>query len=282
MDRSIRNSGKRMGGEGRMEDDILIKVLIANFINFPRMESAINIQRIAVEIGDILKWSSSVNEINRSGQAILKVSKEVFPNTAITSERQQEIYNWLCSLAAKDLLSDERCKMVVAFCTSLAKDEQRTAIIKVLETGGIPRNILFRDQLAILDRANLHSDVYRHAKESFQYEKYSHALLEVFKAYDKALQTKTGLEKSGRSLVQEAWSWKASILRVTTGTTESDESFHDGLRLFSEGATAGIRNISAHEPILTWPINKEDCIDILHLASYLFRKLDKAVNLRGL
>lgn len=68
-------------------------------------------------------------------------------------------------------------------------------------------------------------------------------------------------------------------LRATTGTTDSDERFHDGLKLLSESVTAGIRNITAHEPVLA--DKKEDCIDILHLLSFLYRQLDKSVNIKN-
>jgi uncharacterized protein (TIGR02391 family) len=245
------------------------------------LEPRLNIQKIAIEIGDIIKWASSVNEINRLGQAILKVAKEIFPNNAITSIRQQEIYNWLCSTAKANLLSDERQKMIVEFCLSLA-GEKRSEVVKILDTAGVSPNILFREQLALLERQQLHPEVYKHAKGSFQYEKYAHTVLEVCKAYDKAVQAKTGISKFGRSLMQEAWSWNASNLRATTGTTDSDERFHDGLKLLSEGVMAGIRNITAHEPVLDWPIKKEDCIDILHLLSFLYRQLDKSVNIKRL
>jgi uncharacterized protein (TIGR02391 family) len=246
------------------------------------LEPKINIQRIAIDIGNILKWSSSINEINRLGQAILKISKEVFPNDSITSSRQQEIYNWPCSLGKATLISDERLKMIVEFCLSLATTEQRPEIVKILDNAGVPSNILFREQLAVLERERLHPEVYKHPKGSFQYEKYAHAVFETCKAYDKAVQAKTGLSNFGRSLMQQARSWNASYLRATSGSTNSGESFHEGLKLLSEGTMAGIRNITAHEPVLDWLINKDDCIDMLHLLSFLYRQLDKSVNLKNI
>jgi hypothetical protein len=38
-----------------------------------------------------------------------------------------------------------------------------------------------------------------------------------------------------------------------------------------------IRNPTAHEPALYWPISKEDCLDLLSFISYLLRQLDKAI-----
>lgn len=168
-----------------------------------------NIQRIAIEVGNTLKWSTTIKDVNRNGQAILKISKEEFPNPAITSSRHKEIYNWLCSLGKTNLLADERTKLMVDFCLSLASADERPEIIKVLQNCDVPPNILFREQMTILERENLHPEVFKHAKGSFQHEKYAHAVLEVCKAYDKAVQDKTGLTKFGRSLMQEAWSWNA-------------------------------------------------------------------------
>jgi uncharacterized protein (TIGR02391 family) len=241
-----------------------------------------NIQRIAIEVGNILKWTTTINDVNRNGQAILKINKEEFPNPAITSSRHQEIYNWLCSLGNTTMLTEERAKLIIDFSLSLATGDQRADINKILEGAGIPPNILFKEQISILERADLHPEVFKHAKGSFQHEKYAHAVLEVCKAYDKAVQDKTLLSKFGRSLMQEAWAWNAAKLRATNGESESDERYHDGLKLLSEGVMTGVRNITAHEPVLDWPIKKQDCIDILHLLSFLYRTLDRAVNVSAL
>ena len=40
----------------------------------------INFRLIATQIGDKLKYATSVNEIDRYGQSILRISKENFPN----------------------------------------------------------------------------------------------------------------------------------------------------------------------------------------------------------
>ena len=239
-----------------------------------------NIQKIAIELGDIVKWTGTEKDIDRKGQAILRVAKENFPNDFIKSVRQQAIYNWLCSLGKISLESEERTKRLVDFSFSISNIEDRQKILEILASGGVSQNVLFKDKLNKLTNEKLHPEVYKHAKDSYLYEKYAHAILEVCKAYDKAIQSKSGLDKSGRSLMQEAWAWRSSVLRVTAGDTDSDEKYHEGIKLLSEGVMAGVRNITAHEPILDWPINEEDCLDILRLLSYLFRKLDVSVKVR--
>ena len=67
----------------------------------------INYRLIATQIGDLLKYQTSVNEIDRIGQSILRVSKENFPNPAITSVRAKTLYNWVLSLSKTPLESSE-------------------------------------------------------------------------------------------------------------------------------------------------------------------------------
>ena len=43
------------------------------------------------------------------------------------------------------------------------------------------------------------------------------------------------------------------------------------------GLMRAIRNPTAHEPALHWPITEPDAVDILSFISFLFRQLDKAV-----
>jgi hypothetical protein len=50
-----------------------------------------NARLIAVQAGDALKYSTTVNEVDRIGAAVLKVHKEAFANDAITSSRGKTI-----------------------------------------------------------------------------------------------------------------------------------------------------------------------------------------------
>ena len=38
-----------------------------------------------------------------------------------------------------------------------------------------------------------------------------------------------------------------------------------------------MRNPTAHEPAIEWPINKQDCLDMLSFISYLFKQIDAAI-----
>lgn len=136
----------------------------------------INYILIATQIGDLLKYQTSVNEIDRIGQSILRVSKESFPNPAITSVRAKTLYNWVLSLSKTPLESSERIKRLINFCLELTPEQ--------------------------------------HKQNTFDF-----------------------FERNKR-------------------------------------------NPTAHEPAITWLIDKQDCLDILSLISFLYRQLDKAVYFR--
>lgn len=107
----------------------------------------INFRLIATQIGDLLKYSTSVNEIDRIWLSVLKINKELFPNNSITSVRASNVYNWILSLAKAPLESDERVKRLVNFCLEITPSEDKGKIIEFLERNGCPYNILYKDGL---------------------------------------------------------------------------------------------------------------------------------------
>ena len=61
--------------------------------------SSINVPAIAVEIGDFLKYDTTVNEVNRAAATVFQCPSESFPISSITSSRAQVIYNRVLSAA---------------------------------------------------------------------------------------------------------------------------------------------------------------------------------------
>ena len=57
-----------------------------------------NYKLIATEVGELIKYESTVNGINRIAKALFSFNIEGFPNEAITSSRAQIVYNCLLSL----------------------------------------------------------------------------------------------------------------------------------------------------------------------------------------
>ena len=73
------------------------------------------------------------------------------------------------------------------------------------------------------------------------------------------------------------WGWEKGVLKLTPCQTETGKNVQDGVKFLSAGLMRAMRNPTAHEPALDWPIEKQDCLDMLSFLSSLFRQLDKAV-----
>jgi uncharacterized protein (TIGR02391 family) len=63
-------------------------------------------------------------------------------------------------------------------------------------------------------------------------------------------------------------------LAFNTLSNETERSEHTGLTMLIKGMFGTFRNTTAHAPKITWPIELEDALDLLTLASLLHRRLD--------
>lgn len=237
----------------------------------------INFRYIATQIGDQLKYSTSVNEIDRIGQSILRINKENFPNAAITSVRAKTLFDWVLSLAKTPMDYTERIKRLINFCLELTPEEHKKSTIVFLEKNNCPYNLLYKDNLDEFLRRNFHSDVIKHSQKLFAQGNYFHAVFESAKAYNKDVKNKSQSDKDGQPLMLNVWGCESGVLKVTACQSQTDKDFQDGIKFISGGLMSAIRNPTAHEPAITWPIDKQDCLDILSLISFLYRQLDKSV-----
>lgn len=99
-----------------------------------------NYRLIATEVGDLVKWDTSVNEIRRTANALFRFSIESFPNDAITSSRAQTVYDAIMSLAKQKMTDEERNRLLVTFCRRITPDAQRSKLDQLLEDTLGPSN----------------------------------------------------------------------------------------------------------------------------------------------
>lgn len=236
-----------------------------------------NYRLIAVQIGDLLKYSTSVNEINRLAGAIFRFQRESFPNEAITSQRAQLIHDWILSLARQEMNPEERNQLLIRFCHSLANDQNRKEVDKVLVSAGISQEAVNREDYALFLARDFHPEIIRHCRELFLQGNYFHAVFEACKAYNLYVKQKAQSTKDGASLMLDVWGCDKGVLKITSCATQTDKDVQDGIKFLSAGLMQAIRNPTAHEPAIIWPISKQDGLDILGLISFLFRQLDRAV-----
>lgn len=240
-----------------------------------------NYKLIAIQLGELLKWDTSINEINRIAQATFNFNASQFPVSSITSQRAQIIYNWIMSLATKKMNNDERNKLLVKFCKEIAGIRYVDQAIKILEDNGVPYNIVYKDDLNLFLNRGFHAEVHKHSRKLFLQGNYFHAVFEAAKAYNYAVKEKSFCDKDGFGLMMDVFNSKNGVLKVTKCVSETDINVQDGIKFLSSGLMQAIRNPTAHEPAITWPINKQDCLDILSFISFLFRQLDNAYYYNG-
>lgn len=235
-----------------------------------------NYRLIATEIGDLIKWNTTVNEINRAGSAIFRFGKENFPNEHITSVRAQEVYNWIMSLGRQSMTSDERNQLLTEFCKKLVNQEQMPLLGKILEDAGVNANSIKNQDLNDFNTRDFHAEVHKHCRQLYLDGHYFHAVFEACKVYNKLVRLKAQENDDGQSLMMKAWDPKG-VLKVTSCQTETDFNVQNGIKFLSAGLMQAVRNPTAHEPAVEWPISKEDCLNILSFMTFLFKKLDDAV-----
>ncbi|MFN8545543.1 MAG: TIGR02391 family protein [Candidatus Binatia bacterium] len=136
-----------------------------------------------------------------------------------------------------------------------------------------------QDEIAF-DGRGFHPQVRRHGRSHFCRGAYFHAVFESCKAFDAAVRSNSGIDKSGQPLMSEALSLAGPIkLNMQAAQSEKDEQ--SGVMFLCMGLMNAVRNPQAHEPELHWPMTREDALDVLGLISFLFRKLEKALVVRG-
>lgn len=127
----------------------------------------------------------------------------------------------------------------------------------------------------VFEKRQFHPEVVKHSQRLFSGGHYFHAVFEAAKGYNASVKARAGSTKDGRALMLEVWGCEG-ILKITPCVTETHKNVQDGIKFLSAGLMQAIRNPTAHEPAVDWPISQQDCLDILSFISFLFRQLDSA------
>ena len=158
---------------------------------------AVNYRLIAVQVGDALKYATSINEINRIAGAIFPFRYERFPNDAITSSRAQMIHDWVLSLAKQEMGGEERNRLLKSFCDQLCgNSDLRATVYSILQAAGIRTGDA--DKREFLGRG-FHPEVIKHCQILFSQGNYFHAVFEACKLYNKLVREKALSSKDGEA-----------------------------------------------------------------------------------
>jgi len=103
-------------------------------------------------------------------------------------------------------------------------------------------------------------------------DNYFHAVLEATKSVAEKIRQESGIQGEGGQLAQEALGLgKAEMPYLAFNTlqskTEKDEQA--GLMNLIVGMFGAFRNTTGHAPKVSWPVDEQDALDLLTLASFL-------------
>ena len=227
---------------------------------------------IAIQISDSLKYSTSINEIDRAAKSVFSFNCEDFPDNSITSVRAHRIHDWILTLAKQKLTQDERNKLLCNFLDLIATDENKEYINDLLIKSGV-LDISKKQSSEFIGR-NFHPEIMKNCSKLYFDGHYFHAVFEATKIYHQCVQDKTQSIKEGQDLMLHVWNPDKGTLKVTKCVSSTDKNVQEGIAFLSAGLMRAIRNPTAHEPAHLWPIKKEECLDILSFTGCLKTMLD--------
>lgn len=235
-----------------------------------------DIELIATQVGDALKYSTTLNEINRIAKVVFKFPRKEFPNEFITSERAQLIYDWIMTLGDYSCSDDERKKLLMDFVKPLAHGME-SDLMDILSKSGLNGSTPESEASKRFDSYRFHPEIVKHCRSLFEQQNYFHAIFEAAKAYNGLVKSKVGIDKDGQDLMMHAWHAQNGILKVNSCRTETEQNVQEGIRFMSAGLMRAVRNPTAHETALQWPVDELEATEILSLVSFLLRQYDKSV-----
>lgn len=230
---------------------------------------------IAIQVGETLKYDTSINQVQRAASAVFKFSYEEFPTQGITSERARLIHNWIMSLAKQHMTETERNEQLNGFLRMLFPHNRYDELDNILDSVGATNKASEKTKLFINE--GFHYLINQNCKELYVNGHYFHSVFEAAKVYHKQVQQKANSSKDGQALMMDVWNPNTGCLKITPCISETDKNIQEGIGFLSTGLMRAIRNPTAHEPAMDWPINENDCLDVLSFISFLLRKLDDAV-----
>lgn len=72
----------------------------------------LNYKLIATQLGESIKYESTINEINRTFLSLTNLTLLQYPNSAITSSRSQTAYDWIMTISNSSLSENKKASVV--------------------------------------------------------------------------------------------------------------------------------------------------------------------------
>lgn len=86
-------------------------------------EEPINWKLIAIELGDGLKYQTSLNEIGRMASVVFDFDVSAHPHPSITSSRSQTVYDWVMTLSKQPISQGKKLQLLKQFIDALTPED---------------------------------------------------------------------------------------------------------------------------------------------------------------
>lgn len=121
---------------------------------------------------------------------------------------------------------------------------------------------------------NIHASLPKKVLKLFDDGHYPEATFEAFKFLDNEVKRHSGINKSGTNLMEEAFTVKSPLIKLTLLATQNEIDEQSGFQRIFSGSILAIRNPRGHGFNLIDTLDQ--CLDHLGLASLLIRRLEDA------
>lgn len=171
---------------------------------------------------------------------------------------------------------------VLAFAGVSLRDDGQLVSIPAAKTLSEAEQRADRLRAKLMVR-EVHSEVLRFCQAELVADNYFHAVFEATKSVADKIRNLTGLATDGGELVDQAFAASSGLplLAINRYSTETERSEHKGFANLLRGMFGTFRNVTAHAPKVRWPIDEADALDLLSLASYVHRRLERATVTHG-
>jgi len=195
----------------------------------------------------------------------------------------QQAMNPVRHVGAVDYFEGQRSQLneVLAFVGMELRENGRIGVVTPVST--LTEAAQRADDLhRILRERDIHPDVLRFCREELLVNNYFHTVFEATKSVAEKIRQRTGLAADGSELVDTTFAFRNQIphLALNSLQTDSEKSEQKGFMNLLKGLFGTFRNTTAHAPKITWPIDKQDALDILSLVSLVHRRIDASVEAR--
>jgi uncharacterized protein (TIGR02391 family) len=228
----------------------------------------INFKLIAIKLGEGLKYSSSINEINRISNAIFNFDSIYHCPAGITSLRSLLIYDWVTTLSEQPIDEKSKLRLLDQFIDNLTPvDSPLRRLTRFSDVSRGPANFwsIIHPTIVVVAKSKFEDGYFADAVES--------ALKEVNKRIKDYVKSETGRELDGASLMNHAFSLERPVIILDDLNTDTGQNIQKGYMQIFAGSMTGIRNPKAHDNI---NIEEARAIHFLFLASLLMYNLDEA------